>query len=324
MNFYQTLEVSPTASQEEIKKAFRSLALKYHPDRNPDNPEAEKKFKEINAAYEVLSDPQKRSQYDAPPKQQANRPFTNPQDIFVDLFGQFNGLHNPFNAIPRKPKYFANVSLKLAETLTDKQQKIFFNGKKPCKTCKGTAVLSHAERCSVCGGSGVNQKKTCNNCEGLGITYKPCVDCQGTGGKEEQMEVLINLPKGLINNCQMQVAGPAGPITVNITVEYPEDTKLGSDGKLIKKIGIPYHIAVLGGTYPVELIEGGNISVKFPSLQIGKLIKIKNKGLHPGPNTSERGDLFLKPYVSVPKLEDLTQEHKTIIENLATIHNNQE
>ena len=215
--------------------------------------------------------------------------------------------------------------MKLAETLQDKQQKILFNAKKPCKSCKGTTISNHAERCSTC--SGVGRKQTqlpCNDCEGLGINYKPCPDCQGTGGKEEQVEVLINLPRGLINNCQMQVVGPAGPITVNIAVEYPEDTKLGSDGKLIKEIGIPYHIAVLGGTYPVELIEGGNISVKFPPLQIGKLIKIKNKGLYPGPNTSERGDLFLKPHVSVPKLEDLTQEHKTIIENLATIYNNQE
>ena len=88
------------------------------------------------------------------------------------------------------------------------------------------------------------QSKPCEACGGHGSTYKTCSDCQGTGGKEEQQEVLINLPRGLINNCQMQVSGPVGPIIVNISVEYPEDIKLGSDGRLIKEIGIPYHIAV--------------------------------------------------------------------------------
>ena len=167
----------------------------------------------------------------------------------------------------------------------------------------------------------LNQPRTCEFCGGHGSIYKPCSECQGTGGKEEQQEVLISLPRGLINNCQMQVGGPVGPIIVNISVEYPEDIKLGSDGRLIKEIGIPYHIAVLGGIYPVELIEGGNISVKFPPLQeLGKLIKIKNKGLYPGPNTQERGDLFLKPYISIPKPEELTPEHKTIVEQLANLY----
>jgi molecular chaperone DnaJ len=323
MNFYETLGVSPTASQEEIKKAYRTLALKYHPDRNPNNSESEKKFKEINAAYEVLSDPQKRNQYDSP-TQQPNRTFVNPQDMFADLFGNFNNFHNPFNAIPRRPRYSANVSLKLTDTLQPKQEKIIFTAKKPCKSCKGTTISSHAERCEVCKGTGTaadrQPPKNCDGCGGHGSIYKPCGDCKGSGDKEEQQELLINLPRGLINNCQMQVNGSVEPITVNISVEYPEDIKLGADGRLIKEIGIPYHVAVLGGTQSVKMIESDSVSVKFPPLQIGKLIKIKNKGLYPGPNAPERGDLFLKPYVAVPKLEELSEEHKTIIEKLATLH----
>ena len=119
MNFYEILEVPRTATQDEIKKSYRSLAFKHHPDKNQNNPEAESKFKQINAAYEVLSDPQKRNQYDLSlqqPSTQNHRPFVNPQDMFADLFGQFHNFQNPFNAIPRKPRYSANVSLKLSET----------------------------------------------------------------------------------------------------------------------------------------------------------------------------------------------------------------
>ena len=153
MNFYKTLDVSPEASQEDIKKAFRALALKFHPDRNPNNPEAEKKFKEINAAYEVLGDPQKRAQYDNQSQNPQPTPFMRPEDIFNDLFGAMRGSHPFASAGPipgiRINRFTAAVNLTLAETLQAQEKLVNINARKRCATCKGSSVLG-TERCDSC------------------------------------------------------------------------------------------------------------------------------------------------------------------------------
>ena len=320
MNFYETLEVSSTASQEDIKKSYRSLALKFHPDRNPNNPEAEKRFKEINNAYEVLSNPEKRSEYDQSLQHPSSRkPFLTPEDIFSDLFSNFGRIHNPFNQHTTR-RHTATLNLTLAETLEAKEHLIRFSVKKPCSSCKGTAVSPHAERCSTCKGSGEISGRMCMGCGGHGSIYNRCKSCNGAGGQEEEKEARINLPRGLINNCQFQTTTSFGIVLVAITVTYPEGTRLGADGRLIKEVFIPYPTAVLGGVHPVETIEGDSIKVRFPPLQNGQLIKIKGKGLYPGPDHPERGDLFLKPFVAIPKVEELSEEHKTMIEKLATLY----
>lgn len=316
MNFYKTLEVSHDASQEEIKKAYRALALKYHPDRNPDNPEAEKKFKEINAAYETLSDPQKRSQYDQESQRPNRGPFIRPEDMFNDLFGNFHnhpfGFNNPMPGI-RTVRFSAVVNLTLAETLQAQERLVTIGLRKRCAKCMGTSIIG-AQRCDDCKGTG------CQSCSGSGVVSRLCSDCSGKGYNEERKEVRVNIPRGVISTVQVQTQIPEGMLVTTIQVNLPEGIQIGADGRLLKEVLIPYHVAVLGGSYPVEMIEGKEITVKFPPLKNGQMIKIKERGLYAGPVSKERGDLFLIPRVDIPS--EITPEHKTIVEEMAKLYSN--
>lgn len=312
MNFYEVLGIKQDASQEEIKTAFRANALKYHPDRNPNNPEAETKFKEISVAYEVLGDSEKRTKYDQSIMQQSprRRNFVSPEDMFTDLFGGFR-VNASFRHV-NIPRFKTNITLTLAETLQEQEKKIHINLKNKCNKCYGTAV-GKGERCVSCNGAG------CQACNGLGVRYPACEKCNGIGFSDEVKEVKINIPKGLFTNTHLQSNTPYGAVTVNIMVEYPENIKLGANGRLIMNVAIPYHVAVLGGIYPITTIEGDKIKVKFPPIKNTiQLVKIKGKGVYAGPSSSERGDLFLSPYIDIP--DYISDEYKTIVEQLANLY----
>lgn len=315
MNFYEVLGIKQNATPEEIKAAFRTNALKYHPDRNQNNPDAEAKFKEINAAYEVLGDADKRSTYDQSlqrPHRQRN--FVTPEDMFADLFGGFAPHANVRHVTI--PRFKTNISLSLAETLKEQEKLINVTLKNKCTKCFGTAV-GKGERCISCNGMG------CQACGGLGVRYPACEKCNGVGFSDEIKEVKINLPKGLFTNTQLQTNTPYGFIAININVEYPENIKLGANGRLIMNVAIPYHVALLGGVHPVSMIEGDKIKVKFPPMKNNdQLIKIKSKGVYTGPSSNERGDLFLAPYVDIPN--NISEEHKTIVEQLAKLYSREE
>lgn len=310
MNFYETLDVPMDATQETIKTAFRSKALKYHPDRNPNNPEAETKFKEINAAYETLGDAEKRAIYDQKLQRKDRRVFVTPEDMFADLFGNFS-MHTNVRQV-NIPRFKTNVSLTLAETLQEQEKKINVSLKNKCNKCYGTAV-DKGERCASCNGTG------CQACGGMGVRYPACEKCKGKGFLEDIREVKINIPKGLISNTQIQANTTYGSVAVNITVEYPENVKLGAEGRLIMNVAVPYHVAVLGGSHTITTIEGDQIKVKFPPIKNNsQLVKIKGKGIYVGPNSNERGDLFLSPYVDIPNT--ISEEYKTIVGQLATLY----
>ena len=329
MNFYEILGVQKNSTPEEIKKAYRAKALEYHPDRNPDNAEAERKFKEVNNAYEVLSDPKKRQSYDFSLEnpsgfQGGAPPWMNPEDIFADLFGRANGSNfNPFNpfqgfgrrAAPRM-QFNAQVNLSLAETLQAQEKVIKLLLKKPCESCHGTAVANTPERCDQCKGSG------CVNCSQSGTVYKPCSSCSGSGTSQVEKEVRVNIPRGMFSNTQMQINIPEGILLVRIFVDYPENIKLGDNGRLIQEVFIPYHIAVLGGNVPLTTFEGTTIKVKIPPLAQGQMIKIKNKGLYNGNVLNERSDLFLVPKIKLP--DSISEKHKTILEELAKLYDQEE
>lgn len=310
MNFYETLEVPLQATQEEIKKAYRALAFKYHPDHNPNNPTAELKFKEINAAYEVLGDPQKRIQYDrqrtAPTNTGNRRPFKHPEDMFNDLFSGFKpGI--------KTSRFLANLTINLVETLQAQEHVVPVVLRKRCIKCGGTSVAG-TQRCVSCKGGG------CNLCENIGLVSKLCVDCGGKGYHEESKEVRVNIPRGVMSNVKIETQIPEGILTTTIHVVFPEGVRLGAEGRLLKETYIPYHVAILGGNYPVEMIDGKQITVKFPPLKNGQMIKIKERGLYPIPTSKERGDLFLIPQIEIP--QEVTPEHKTIVEELAKLYTN--
>jgi molecular chaperone DnaJ len=314
MNFYDILGIKQTSSQEEVKTAFRAKALQYHPDRNPNNKQAEETFKEVNAAYEILGDPQKRSRYDEQLNQSTSfrrQRFTSPEEMFASLFGNF-----PTAASINIPRHQTNVTLTLAETLKNQEKIAAISLKSKCSKCLGTAI-GKGERCKTCQGNG------CNTCGGLGICYPKCDLCNGAGFFAEQKEVKIEIPKGLFSKTQLSVNTQYGVVLVNITIQSPENIKLGAGGRLIMNVPIPYHIAILGGTYPVTMIEGSAVNVKFPPLTKNEqLIKIKGKGLYAGPNAQERGDLFLSTFIAIP--ENISEEYKTIVDQLANLYSREE
>ena len=327
MNFYEILNISKTANSDEIKKAFRAKAQEYHPDKNPNNPEAEKKFKEINNAYEVLSNKEKKEEYDK--KISDQRPWNNPEDLFADLFGRMNvdGNNNPFHPFQGrwhgqvKQKYNTTITIPISETLEKKQIVLELDSKDICKLCHGTAVEKNAIRCNKCNGI-LDVNNPCNVCNGSGIIYKSCENCSGSGFKILKKKIPVTIPHGVISNTQLKFDTQEGTIIAAVNVIYPPEFKNTPDGKLIKEITIPYHIAVLGGEYSVDLIENKSIKVKFPSLTEGQLIKIKGKGLYSSPIAKEREDLYLSPKIKIPK--NISEKHKTIIEELAMIYQSEE
>lgn len=316
MNLYETLGITQTATPEEIKAAFRTKALQYHPDRNPNNPDAEAKFKEINAAYEVLGDQDKRIAYDQSKlRASTHRNFVPIETMFKDFFGGFTVKAQ--QTITHHPHFKANITLTLAETLQTQAKDIVVTLIIKCIKCLGTAV-GKGERCKACSGS-----PECKTCNGLGVHFPMCDKCNGTGVVQEQKEVKVNIPRGLFSNTQLQLKIPQGTVLANITIQYPENIKLGANGRIIMDVSIPYHVAILGGTHPVDLIEGGKINVKFPPLKNqSQLIKIKEKGIYAGPYASERGDLFLSPHIAIP--DNISKDHKTIIEQLANLYNKED
>lgn len=307
MNFYKILGVEPNATQEEIKAAYRSNAFQYHPDKNPDNPSAEEKFKQINAAYEVLSNPEKRSEYDKKNKKRSyQEKFVSPEDMFSDFFGTASTRQNLLN------RHRAAITISLAETLADQEKSIPIIIRNKCIKCFGTFV-GKGGRCITCSGNG------CDDCGGTGIKYLPCDACKGAGVITETKQAKINIPKGMINNTQLQSNTPFGGVVTSVTVTYPDNVKLGASGRLIMDVAIPYHIAVLGGVHKVDCFDGSKISVKFPPIKsTNQMIKIKGKGVYSSPYESERGDLFLMPHVEIPNT--ISDAYKTIIEQLANLY----
>ena len=328
MNFYEILNISKTANPEEIKKAFRIKAQQYHPDKNPNNPEAERKFKEINSAYEILSNKQKKEEYDK--KISPQRSWNNPEDLFADLFGRMNNddnNNNPFHPSQGrwhgqvKQKYNTTITLSIADTLEKKQILLDIESKDVCRICHGTAVEKNAIRCNKCGGL-FDPNSPCNICNGSGIIYKSCEICSGVGFKNLKQSIPVTVPHGVISNTQLKFETQEGTIIATVNIIYPPEFKNNPDGKLVKEIAVPYHIAVLGGEYTVDLIENKSIKVKFPPMTEGQLIKIKGKGLYSSPIAKEREDLYLSPKIKIPK--NISEKHKTIIEELAMICQSEE
>ena len=351
-DYYEVLGVEKNASEDEIKKAYRKIAIKYHPDRNPGDKEAEEKFKEAAEAYDVLHDPQKRQQYDQfgfdGPMGGGFGGFggasMNMDDIF-SMFGDIFGGHGfgGFGGGGRRTQKYrgSDLRLKVRLTLEEINQGVTkkFKVRKdiPCSHCHGTGAEngSGTEQCPTCHGSGVISHTTqsifgmmqtqgvCPTCGGEGTIIKnKCHDCQGEGVVKGEEVVEIKIPAGVAEGMVVNVPGKgnagrrngvSGDIQVFIE-EEKSDTFVRDGNDLIFNLLLDFPTAVLGGDVEIPTIEGNRLRVKIDSgTQPGKTLRLRGKGLPALQGYgSGRGDLVVNISVYVPKT--LSREEKEAIE----------
>jgi len=345
-DYYEVLGVSRDASQEEIKRGYRKMALKYHPDRNPDDPQAAEKFKAAAQAYEVLGDPEKRKLYDLYGEgglQGAHvRSFTSFDDIFdafSDVFGEgvFEGFFGRSSGRRRGRSLRVQLALDLEEITRDAEKTIRLRRLERCEVCGGSGCKpgTRPRNCPRCGGYGqvetrqgfFSMRMTCPECHGAGsIIEEPCPECRGDGRVEKEVDVTIRIPAGVESHTRLRVAGRGelgpggqrGDLYCDIFVrEHPIFERHGAD--LLCEVPIGYPVAALGGKAEVPTIDGRTEEIKIPrGAQSGDVLAIKRKGL-PYPGRAGRGDLLVRLVVEIPR--KLTPRQEELLRELADIEN---
>jgi molecular chaperone DnaJ len=351
-DFYDVLGVNKSASPGELKSAYRKLAVKYHPDKNPGDKVAEDKFKEASEAYGVLSDQEKKQNYD----NFGHAAFENGggrqggfgggfsgadfSDIFEDFFGDFGGggRSRSRNTSNRGSDLRYDLSISLEEAYEGKKQDIKFSTTEKCVTCKGNGSKpGHSpDRCTVCGGNGKvrsNQgfftvQQTCPQCAGSGeeIT-NPCNNCNGQGNKQTSKKLSVTIPKGVDDGTRIRLAGKgeagsrgggSGDLYLFINVHSHELFKR-SDENLFFEFPISIADAALGTTIEIPTIDGGKAKIKIPDgTQNGKQFRLKGKGM-PYMRGSGNGDLYVQVNTEVPI--SLNKEQKELLEKFRKIEN---
>ena len=351
-DYYEVLGVDKGASEDEIKKAYRKIAIKYHPDRNPGDKTAEEKFKEAAEAYDVLHDPQKRQQYD---QFGFNGPMgggfggfggasMNMDDIF-SMFGDIFGGHGfgGFGGGSHRTQQHRGSDLRLKVRLTLEEinqgvtKKFKVRKDLTCSHCQGSGAApgSTSEQCPTCHGSGVITHTTqsifgmmqtqgvCPTCNGEGTVIKnKCPHCHGTGIEKGEEVVEIKIPAGVAEGMIVNVpgkgnAGPHKGVNGDIQVfieEEENDTFVRDDNNLIYNLLLDFPTAALGGEVEIPTIEGTKLKVKMePGTQPGKTLRLRGKGL-PAVQGYGRGngDLVVNVSVYIPK--ELSREEKAAIE----------
>ena len=350
-DYYELLGINKDASEGDIKSAFRKAAKQYHPDLHPGDAEAEKRFKEINEAYEVLSDPQKRAQYD----QFGHAAFDPSQGGsgfggggfgfggFEDIFSAFTGGFGGFGGGRRNTGPVAGNDLRYNLTITFEEaafgakKEILVPREENCATCGGTGAKPGTQpaTCSVCGGSGQvrAQQSTmfgsfatvrpCDACGGTGkIIKEPCADCKGRGRVNKSKRIVVNVPAGIDNGQVLTMrgegeagirGGPSGDLYISITVKpHKLFERRGYD--LYLNMDVPMTVAALGGEIQVPTLMG---SVKYnipEGTQPGTTFRLREQGIL-RLNSAQKGDLLVKANVVIPK--KLNDEQREIVRRLA-------
>lgn len=345
-DYYEVLGVSKGASDDELKKAYRKLAKQYHPDMNPGNKEAEAKFKEVNEAYEVLSDKDKRAKYDqfghagVDPNFGAggfNGGFDMGDIDLGDLFGSFFGggfggqqrQANP-NAPKRGASLRVGLTITFQEAMTGVEKEISLNRTENCDSCHGTGCApgTTAEVCPDCRGTGqvriqrggggfaFTTTAPCSRCQGTGkIIHQPCPDCRGAGQTRRQRKIKVKIPAGIDDGQSISMrgegnhglnGGPAGDLIINVTV-LP-DTRFQRDGyDLYLEQPVTFTQAALGAELQIDTIDG-KVKYNLPAgTQPGTTFRLRGKGA-PMVNGRGRGDQYVTVRVTVPT--NLTAEQR--------------
>lgn len=345
-DYYDLLGVKRDASQSEIKKAYRKLAIKYHPDKNPDNPEAEIKFKEVSEAYSILSDNEKRQNYDRYGHEgvSSNLSGFDPRDIFGHFENMFGGFDHMFggqrkwrNVRQRGSDTRFKVKVDLEEVLTGCSKKVLIKKIVCCQGCGGQGFKDKSDtaRCGPCKGSGKIQQaisgfmtvaSSCNACAGHGfVVVRACGSCHGSGTIKERKDINVSIPAGVHTGNILKLGGMGNkeataekPGDALIEIEVNEHTKFHRKGSDIhSQASISYGEAVLGTKVSVGGLEG-NISIIVPNgIQPGEIVEVRNEGLPLGVNSSDRGSHHVHISIKVPK--EITKEEREIIESLESL-----
>lgn len=348
-DFYEVLGLQKGASDEEIKKAFRKLAIKYHPDKNQGNKEAEEKFKEINEAYQVLSDPEKKARYD----QYGDADFGgngyggyNAEgfdfsdfggfgDIFDSFFGGGGGGRRKKGGPARGADLEYTVTLTFEEAVAGVEKEISISRNEKCETCGGTGAKKGTEpkTCDKCGGTGqvrvqrntplgsFMSMNTCDKCGGKGtIISDPCQECKGAGKIRRNRKITVNIPAGVDTGNVIPMrgqgedgtaGGPAGDLYVNIRV-MPHKVFKRKGYDIFMDSHISFSKAALGVELKVPTIDG---DVKYsvpPGTQPGTVFRLKGKGV-PRVNGHGRGDQYVNVVVDIPKTLSAKQKEALLM-----------
>ena len=331
LDYYQILGVERTADAAAIKKAYRQKAMKFHPDKNPGDKEAEERFKEAARAYEVLSNPEMRSRYDRYGEAGVNggpsgHNFTNVEDIFStfgDIFGDFFGggfAQTQRSSRPRRGadlRYMQEISLK--EVITGCEKVVEYKVEQTCSSCHGSGAEkgTEPEVCPSCHGSGQVVRRQgffqmatpCQQCHGRGkIVRVPCAKCGGEGRELVNRKIKVSIPPGVDDGNQLRLSGegeggllggPSGDLYVEMAV-IPDKKYQRRDKDLYSDIEISYLQAILGTKTQFEHFDE-SLEIEIPKgCQYGEEIRMKGQGL-PGLRASYRGDLIMRVHVKTPK-----------------------
>ncbi|MEQ8452277.1 MAG: molecular chaperone DnaJ [Nitratireductor sp.] len=344
-DFYETLGVSKEANEKDLKAAFRKLAMQCHPDRNPDDSEAERRFKEINEAYEVLKDPQKRAAYD----RFGHAAFENGgagggpgfggfggggfSDIFEDIFGEMMGgrQRRSSGGRDRGADLRYNMEISLEEAFSGKTAQIRVPSSVACDECSGSGAEPGTQpvTCTMCSGSGrvraaqgfFSIERTCPTCQGRGQTIAdPCKKCSGQGRVVEERSLSVNIPAGIEDGTRIRLAGegeaglrggPSGDLYIFLSVT-PHEFFQRDGENLYCSVPISMTTAALGGAFEVTTLDGSQARVKVgEGTQNGRRFRLRGKGM-PVLRQPAMGDLIIQVSVETP--QNLNKKQRELLE----------
>lgn len=349
-DYYELLGVKKGASPEDLKRAYRKLAMQHHPDRNPGDAKAEQTFKEINEAYDVLKDDQKRAAYDRFGHAAFDGSGGAPggfrrgggggfefgfgggfADIFDEMFGEFMGGRRGQGASARGSDMRYNLEITLEEAFRGKQATIRVPGSIDCEECSGTGSQGGVPpvSCPTCGGNGrvraqqgfFTIERTCPACGGGGRVIKdPCRSCSGTGRIRKERTLEVNIPAGVEEGTRIRLANegeaglrgaPPGDLYIFLTIKaHPFFQREGAD--IYCRVPIPMTVAALGGPVEVPTIDGGRTRVSVsPGTQTGSQFRLRGKGMTIL-RASQRGDMYVQVQVETPV--NLTRRQRELLE----------
>ncbi len=341
-DYYEVLGVNRDASEDDIKKAYRKLAMKHHPDRNPDNPKAEDHFKEAKQAYEILSDANKRAAYDqyghagVDPSAAAGAGFGNFADAFGDIFGDVFGGGRARSNVYRGADLRYNLEIPLEEAARGTETRIRIPAMEECGTCHGSGAKPGTQptTCPSCGGHGqvrmqqgfFSIQQTCPKCHGSGkVVQSPCPGCHGAGRIKQHKTLSVKIPSGVDEGDRIRLSGegeagvnggPAGDLYVVIHLK-PHAVFQRDHNDLHCEMPISFSAAALGGEIEIPTLDG-YAKIKIPAeTQTGKVFRLRGKGIK-GVRSAAHGDLLCHVVIETPV--SLTSRQRELLAELEAIN----